>query len=251
MITIFIINLDRSVDRLKQASQAIWRENFSFERISAVDGLKIDKIEQAKPVNQSFGDYFQPLTAGEIGCFLSHVKTLQIMIDRKIDTALILEDDFKLSSQFNKQIEALISDKNNLPDVIKICCSRRRGEIIRELADGSRIIRSTSAPITTGAAVWTLNGAIKFMNSFNQIKRPIDVQLKHWWEHSLDICWMDPPPVQLRLNEITSTIGNRKNKRINSRIKKIIYRISYFFLREWKYMRRYGINSWIKSFRKV
>lgn len=251
MIPVFIINLDRSTDRLEQASSALAQENIFFERISAIDGRMLHENELTRLVEQKPRDYFQPLTQGEIGCFLSHIKALQLMIERKIDIALILEDDFKLSEKFKTQIRALILEKNNLPDVIKICRSRRKGETLKKLQDGSRIIRSTSAPITTGAAVWTLNGAIKFMNSFNHIKRPIDVQLKHWWESGLDICWIDPPLIHLRLNDTVSTIGNRKKRNLESKINKLIYRISYFFLREWKYLSHYGIRSWVRSFQKI
>lgn len=250
-IDVFVINLDRSTARLEQASSALTQEKIFFERISAIDGRMLDDTEIKKIVSQKSGDYFQPLSPGEIGCFLSHVKALQLMIDRNIDIAIILEDDFSLSGQFRAQIQSLISDGSNLPDVVKICCSRRRGQTLKKLQDGSHIIRSTSAPITTGAAIWTLKGAKKFINSFHHIKRPIDVQLKHWWEFDLNVCWINPPLVQLRLIDTVSTIGNRKEMSLQSKIYKLIYRIRFFFLREWKYISHYGIKDWIRSFQST
>ena len=37
----------------------------------------------------------RPLTYGEIGCFMSHYNIWQDMVDRNLDTVLILEDDIR------------------------------------------------------------------------------------------------------------------------------------------------------------
>ena len=72
---IFVINLDRSKDRLDSMKTQLDNLNLAFERIAAIDGRCADEDSLNKHYSQELNrkKYFTPLTKGEIGCYLSHL----------------------------------------------------------------------------------------------------------------------------------------------------------------------------------
>lgn len=98
---VLIINLDRRKDRWDRISKHLHELNYeSFQRISAVDGLKESK-ELAKKVFRLDGEklFNEPTNRqmGVLGCLKSHLKVLKVAskffskVD--VDKVLILEDD--------------------------------------------------------------------------------------------------------------------------------------------------------------
>lgn len=100
---VLVINLERDKERWKQAEKQV-REIVGFEpvRIDAVYGAKMTPEEisdQATPMCAQF------CTGAMIGCWLSHKKCWQYMVDRNIDQAMILEDDCVFSPDFNQKLD--------------------------------------------------------------------------------------------------------------------------------------------------
>lgn len=101
---IFIINLKDKIhlfnkfDRLRHIHQGI-------ERFNAVDSRSNHKIYEdyglsLDPVGLCSKFYFSE-SLGAIGCYLSHYLIWKLMIEREISSALILEDDVKISDIAN------------------------------------------------------------------------------------------------------------------------------------------------------
>lgn len=106
---VFLINLDKDVDRLQAADAQLRCLNIAYERISAVYGKDLSKDEQKAALNKfrwwcAIG---RPIALGEIGCALSHYRLYQRMIDENIPYACILEDDVVLKSEFPIQLEVV------------------------------------------------------------------------------------------------------------------------------------------------
>ena len=99
---IFVINLDRSPDRMAYMEKQLTALNLSFERINAVDGNKssddfLNKF-YSKRLNRE--KYFAPLKKAEIGCYISHLIACEKVIQENLDYGIILEDDLILDSNF-------------------------------------------------------------------------------------------------------------------------------------------------------
>ncbi len=94
-IPIFLINLDRSTDRLEDISHRLSSIGLTFERISAVNSETIDEEQEKRLFSYSSGHL--PLGKGEMGCFLSHRKVWQEIVDRGLKWAFVAEDDLHLS----------------------------------------------------------------------------------------------------------------------------------------------------------
>jgi glycosyl transferase family 25 len=98
---IFVLNLDRSVDRWKLASEQMSLAGLTVERLPAVDGRQLSK-EELRNKSTRIATYLQP--RGVIGCYLSHRKFWQLVVDRNLDAAIIFEDDVKLVSNFKNML---------------------------------------------------------------------------------------------------------------------------------------------------
>lgn len=125
----YLINLDRSPDRLAFFKQQATANDIHFERIAAVDGktLTINALQDA--VASSF--QFQPINTAEIGLFMSHKAAWQKLVDSRQPHAAIFEDDAMLSPSIKHVFDCIDADQPVF-DIIKlettlrqVVCERR------------------------------------------------------------------------------------------------------------------------------
>jgi len=113
---IYIINLDKDVDRLEKITTEL-RPNL-FKRIKAINGNEHDFINE--PSIYQTSKYFCPKSV--LGCNLSHRLALKTFLDEsKKDMALILEDDAEpIHKNYIERIEKCICSAPDDWDIIKL-----------------------------------------------------------------------------------------------------------------------------------
>ena len=89
----YLINLDRSQDRLAYSKLEFERHGMDFTRIQAIDGLDLDIADYPQATQNSWA-YHTPLTVNEVACYMSHLKALRSFLDSDATHGMILEDDF-------------------------------------------------------------------------------------------------------------------------------------------------------------
>ena len=60
----------------------------------------------------------KPLTLGEIGCAISHIKVYEHMVENNIESAIILEDDAIVSQHFKEIVEDTLNKINKNHELI-------------------------------------------------------------------------------------------------------------------------------------
>jgi glycosyl transferase family 25 len=118
----YVINLDRSPERLAHFSDQATRAGLAFERLPAVDGRKLDAAERERAISPHF--QFQPLNPGEVGIFMSQRAAWQRLVDSGEPMAAVFEDDVVLSAQAGRLLEAL-SQAGWQADVVKLETTQR------------------------------------------------------------------------------------------------------------------------------
>ena len=112
----YVINLDRSPDRLKRMTDRLNAIGVGFERVPAVDGRLLSQAEiedVTKPVAGA------ALTPEEVGCFLSHRKCWERIVSGSDAYGCVFEDDMLIS----KHAALLLGDTGWIPgdaDIVKI-----------------------------------------------------------------------------------------------------------------------------------
>lgn len=118
---IFLINLDRSPDRLQYMSAQFNRLNLPFERVAAVDGrtLDMEKLD-AFADRARVEEWKELLTPNAIGASLSHYQIYKKMVDENIEMALILEDDIELGNNLPTVLQEIEAHGLNNQDVFLV-----------------------------------------------------------------------------------------------------------------------------------
>lgn len=222
-LKIFVINLERSKDRLDRVTSLFEAENISFERIDAIDGKTEKKlVNQHRYSRIPMHKWFRPLTDGEIACALSHLKAYQEIIDQDLDYALILEDDFVLQDGWRECLLAIQNIKTPY-DLIKLANTKPKDfHATEHIGQIHSLGKSFPPPRDALATLASRAGAKKMVEGISHIYRPIDFEMKNFWEYDLDIYAVYPNPFQqAKLEAIPSLIGFRAHYRNVSLVEKV------------------------------
>ena len=121
-IPCYLINLDRSPERLEYFLEQANAVGLELVRVAAVDGNELDEDTKATLFARRTGKL--PLGPGEMGCFLSHRKVWARILADGVDWGFVAEDDihFCNASRFFCNIDWLPQHA----DVIKAETTRQR-----------------------------------------------------------------------------------------------------------------------------
>ena len=208
MIPIFVINLDRSPDRLAAVTDTFHRANLPFQRWAAIDGACIPE-----PLRRYFSDQY-PLTPGEVGCYASHIAIWEHMARSGMPVALVCEDDIDVPPHLASTLADILAAAPTDWEVIKL--SSRTHRAVHSLAqiDGHTLVRYWRVPMWTGAYLIASAGARKLL-AFQGTRQAVDGDMaRPWLFDNLNVLGVSPPPIlQRRDTSIIAEMGGRAHRR--------------------------------------
>lgn len=206
MLPVFLINLDRSPDRLAFMCQQTERAGFAFERVSAVVGAAVPDWLWT----QFTGPH--ELTDGEIGCYASHLVVAKHIVDRGLPCAIVLEDDAILDLDFMSAATAAVQAAPDGWDYIHLCSDFKRSVVsIAEIANGRHVVQYTRWPVNTAAYIVSASGAKKWLEPRSRV-RPNDMDNRYCWLQGLNVYGVYPAPAK-QSNDFESDVGHRPGKK--------------------------------------
>ncbi|XP_014886690.1 procollagen galactosyltransferase 1 [Poecilia latipinna] len=112
---VFMINLLRRTDRRDRMLRALHEQKIACKIIAAVDGKAMNVSEiYALGIHMlpGYQDPYhgRPLTKGELGCFLSHYNIWKEVVERRLETSLVIEDDLRFEVFFKRRLMNLMSE---------------------------------------------------------------------------------------------------------------------------------------------
>ena len=226
----YVINLNRSQDRLAYSKLEFDQYGIDYIRIEAVDGQQLD-IEDYPQATRNAWFYHTPLTINEIACYLSHLKALKSFLDSDATHAMILEDDFAFVENPLPCLNSLMEIDDW--DIVKLYNWKKRqlkklfaSFVTDDQAPFSLYFHASTAICNT-AQMFSRAGAEKFLAKKNHFYRPVDVELKHYWEQNLRIKSLSPPIVtEHKATQPLSTIGHARSEKT---LPAFLWRMKYFF----------------------
>ena len=117
----YLINLDRSPERLARMDRIFRSLSLEYERVPAVDGRSLAEAE----IRRHNRVAREPLSAGEIGCFLSHRAAWVRVVEAGVPHAAVMEDDLHLC----RAARSFLSSDEWIPadaDIVKVETNGRR-----------------------------------------------------------------------------------------------------------------------------
>lgn len=195
MLPVFVINLDRSPQRMAKIAATLDRLGVPFERIAAVDGADPDQL-RGLPVVTRFGR--TPLRTGEIGCFASHHGIWRRMVEAGPPVAVVLEDDAAPSDDFPGILAAL--ERADV-DFVRLAKIQPKDGLFYGTLAGRRVVEAASfAKIGgTGAYVLSRDAARRFAEAAAATgwSMPVDDYIDQAWLHGVRTFEFAPPVVAL------------------------------------------------------
>jgi glycosyl transferase family 25 len=231
-IQILVISLKRSLDRRKQAEKEMQKISLPWTFLDAVDGsaLEVSPVEYKSNKVKRLQGY--ALTPNEIGCYLSHKAAWKRCLEKNVPT-LILEDDFVLSSNFEKILKALLNEVTEWSFV------RLQGlyEVdFKKVLEQSEFTLVKNQGDAVGATAYLLKPSVaaRLIKHSVDIYEPVDHFLEHYQKHGLEFLAIRPYPVDI--TRAKSTIADRSErapvKGLQKRIRSLARLVDRVFSKE-------------------
>jgi GR25 family glycosyltransferase involved in LPS biosynthesis len=117
----FVIHLGRATQRRPQVEKLLTELHLPAGIVDAVDGNALSREEIAAVYRRKLHRPRYPfdLRPTEIGCFLSHRKAWQAILDRELDAGLIVEDDVAVDGALYPRLLAFALANLGDKDVVR------------------------------------------------------------------------------------------------------------------------------------
>lgn len=207
MPPIYVINLDRDVERMASLAGSLQGLGLPFERVSAVLGKEVPDWEKlVDPELYGARNRLPMPRPGEVGCYLSHLKAMELFLRTDAAWCVILEDDVEVRPECVAVLAAL--GQQDDWDLVKLFCFHS-GLPVRKRAlttDHHLVVHLTR---TTSSAAYAVNrrGAETLLRAMKPITEQVDHALERPWETGLRVRGVRPLPVVLAPVAATTTIG--------------------------------------------
>ena len=211
-IPIYIVNLDRSPERLAYVQRQFSEYNLQFNRMPAVDGAKLPKrdLDSYKNESKYSLSHYASLSNGEIGCSLSQKQSWSIAAKSRHRATVVLEDDVKISAKFSSVIQSLYE---NMDENIIIDLKGKKGffELERvELDNDITLVHYSTPPLGTQGAIFGKNAASNLFGKVKGFKAPIDNLMQKIYQHKVEIWSLETGCISHETDESGGATISRK-----------------------------------------
>jgi glycosyl transferase family 25 len=225
---IIVINLSTQTRRWESMRQQFARIGLHPTRQEAVVGDASAHLEHRYCTYLNYRQYHRRLSAGELGCYASHIAVWKRLLESDSRMLAVFEDDVETGPELCIALNAIATSHADW-DLIKLIGRKHEKTNGSEpLSRNMALIDYRRVPSLTGAYVVNRRGAEKLLAHRGRFGRPVDVDLRHWWECDLQLFGVLPYPVRPAPESANSCIAGRSTPRgISSRLRRVAQQASY------------------------
>lgn len=224
------INLDEDTQRRSTIEAACAAVGVSAERLPATRWSRLNAEKQAALYSAGLNahNYYRPMLPGEMGCYASHIVAWHRLLASSAPALVVLEDDVEPRPDFNAVVNAIAA----LPvawDMVKLIGrERERPATRRPLTGGFELVSYRRVPSLTAGYVISRRGAERLLATRVPFGRPIDEDLRHWWECGMVMRGVLPAVIGNADTGSSSSIGVRQRQtRVDLRFRKFLFKCRY------------------------
>ena len=213
-LPLVFINLDKDSERRTRIEGQLAHLGLPGERLPAVWWKHLPPAEQSLlySAERNHGLYYQPLVDGEKGCYASHIQAWRQLLASDAPALVVLEDDVRLTPQFADVVNAIAALQEPWDMVKLLGRDREKGRSQRPLVPGTALVDYSRVPSMTAGYVVSRAGAAKLLAHRQPFGRPIDVDLRFWWEcDQLRILGVSPSAIALDDTSEVSSIWDTRD----------------------------------------
>ena len=213
-LPLVFINLDKDSERRTRIEGQLAHLGLPGERLPAVWWKHLPPAEQSLlySAERNHSQYYQPLVDGEKGCYASHIGAWQQLLASDAPALVVLEDDVRLTPQFADVVNAIAALQEPWDMVKLLGRDREKVRSQRPLVPGTALVDYSRVPSMTAGYVVSRAGAAKLLAHRQPFGRPIDVDLRFWWEcDQLRILGVSPSAIALDDTSEVSSIWDTRD----------------------------------------
>ncbi|WP_118785803.1 glycosyltransferase family 25 protein [Haemophilus haemolyticus] len=207
---IIVISLKHSTRR-ENIAKRLSGLGLGFSFFDATDGKKLPASVLESVDYDFYPKHYlspKPLTLGEIGCAISHIKVYEYMVENNIKSAIILEDDAIVSQHFKEIVEDTLNKINKNHELIFFDHGKVKSHFFKKRIVERYRLAHYKAPsknsrrciIYATAYLITLSGAKKLLNYAYPIRLPADYLTGLIQKTRVETYGIEPPCVFRGLN---------------------------------------------------
>ena len=229
----FIIHLKRAELRKPQVERLTAALPLPVNVVDAVDGLALadGQIDAVYRRHLHRPGYPFELRKAEIGCFLSHRKAWQAILDRGLDAGLIVEDDVEPDEKLFAPALALAMLTIRPGDYIRFPY-RGHTDGGAEVAKAGEVTLVEPAHLGAGMQMQLVGrqAATELLKATEAFDRPVDTTIQMRWLVKIRILAVRPPAVRQIGHLLGGTIVQKKAKPLSEvllrEVKRAWYRLA-------------------------
>ncbi|PUE55509.1 glycosyltransferase family 25 protein [Limnohabitans parvus] len=240
----YVINLDRSKDRLDAITHQLDGLGLPFMRIPAVDGKQASPEQKACIDEHTYQrKHGKPSLPGELGCYLSHVKAIQTFLYSDAPFALILEDDAIFGEGFVDAVHELMRHPQKW-DMVKLS-GVHSGTPVSVFNLNAKYGLAVMFSKCTCSSAYLINrtAALAYSEKLLPMTLPYDHEFDLGWKYQIKVMAVSPFPV-IHNEAVATTIvpGSVPNLKFRGRkrwpthlyrLRTELSRLSYAVLQYW------------------
>lgn len=234
MLPIFVVNLDRDVARRARIAALLEAHGLEARFRKAVDGAALDQARLAEVYDSARNSevFKRPLSRPEIGCYLSHLALWSEIADGEAPGAIVFEDDIVAAPGLKAVLQSLSRIELG-ESVVKLYAPNMGLRRVRaQLPFAHKLVAPWVAPACTTGYVISRAAARKMADQALPFARPVDLDIKHWWEFGITVLAVSPSLVVPADHDDSSIETGRRMTRRQ-------FNLLQRFLRNLKYQARF------------
>ena len=229
-----ILSLPKDVERRRSCEAELAHLGLQYEFADAISGDQLEEADLSRiyDVAKNRSMFKRPLSRNEVACTLGHRLIWQVVATSEYPVSMVLEDDATFVQDPRPLLDEISQCAECFEDVmIKLdgVCGKNI-HVLKTVADQSLILSDCLPPRTTGYILGR-RAAARLTELAAPIARPIDIDLKFYWEHNVPILTLQEKMVAER-ETFESNIEACRNKAksgspLNRFIRNLLYQARF------------------------
>ena len=172
----FVIHLARAKGRRGHVAALQRLSPLPVEVIDAVDGAELDEATVRavyQPHDLLLPRYPFEISRGEIGCFLSHRKAWQAIVESGADVGLVFEDDAVLDQEIFARAYGVVQGWMGRGDWVEFQTRPMTGRLVHAVGN-VQIVEPEIPPVRLSAQMIGAEAAARMLQVTERFDRPVD-----------------------------------------------------------------------------
>ncbi|WP_415182276.1 glycosyltransferase family 25 protein [Phaeovulum sp.] len=226
---ILVLSLRSELGRRATVSAEMARHELNFQFFEAIDGSRQDAsaLMQVYDAARNMRQFKRSLSIGEVACAMGHRAMWQEVAQGPAPVVLICEDDLEFTAPPIEFLAAAQAAGSVLEEIIvKIDGPVLSGKRLGCLG-GVDLVLTTRLPPRTTAYLIGRKAAARLLQKSGPVARPVDMDLKWYWEHGVPVLVTHPRLVAERAETTSSLTAGRSALRPGSYLARLWRNLAY------------------------